>query len=251
MASVELPESQILSRYLRLKDLPSAERLREAKSVSAAKIAQDFNDGVAAFETVPRGGARGCPRTLPFRTQQDQLNHPAQGEIQERHEQRRPPLNNGRRTLRRRQLKPRSPTHDRVYAPHRVVRGQRMMQAATDIFLSWQRSTGLDGLEHDFYVRQLWDWKASADLSRMSDRGLLTYTRACAWSLARSHARSGDRLAIASGGLAMPKFPAQGLPNSDAVEADGAAISAAAVTRPASAEEILSFIPVPSAWRCW
>ena len=68
----------------------------------------------------------------------------------------------------------------------RVVRGQRMMQAATDIFLSWQRSTGLDGVEHDFYVRQLWDWKASADLSRMSEHGLLTYSRACAWSLARS-----------------------------------------------------------------
>jgi uncharacterized protein (DUF2252 family) len=80
----------------------------------------------------------------------------------------------------------------------RVVRGQRMMQAATDIFLSWQRSTGLDGLEHDFYVRQLWDWKASADLSRLSEHGLVTYTRACAWSLARSHARSGDRLAIAA-----------------------------------------------------
>ncbi len=86
------------------------------------------------------------------------------------------------------------------YGSHgeRVVRGQRMMQAASDVFLSWQRSTGLDGLEHDFYVRQLWDWKASADLARMSERGLLTYTRACAWSLARSHARSGDRLAIAA-----------------------------------------------------
>ncbi|HVV88893.1 MAG TPA: DUF2252 domain-containing protein [Solirubrobacterales bacterium] len=80
----------------------------------------------------------------------------------------------------------------------RVVRGQRMMQAATDIFLSWQRSPGLDGVERDFYVRQLWDWKASADLSRMSEHGLVTYTRACAWSLARSHARSGDRLAIAA-----------------------------------------------------
>jgi len=80
----------------------------------------------------------------------------------------------------------------------RVVRGQRMMQAATDIFLSWQRSTGLDGLDHDFYVRQLWDWKASADLARMDKRGLLAYSRACAWSLARSHARSGDRLAIAA-----------------------------------------------------
>ncbi|MFN8216810.1 MAG: DUF2252 domain-containing protein [Solirubrobacterales bacterium] len=86
------------------------------------------------------------------------------------------------------------------YATHgeRVVRGQRMMQAATDIFLSWQRSTGLDGIEHDFYVRQLWDWKASADLSRLTERGLLAYSRACAWSLARSHARSGDRRAIAA-----------------------------------------------------
>jgi uncharacterized protein (DUF2252 family) len=80
----------------------------------------------------------------------------------------------------------------------RVVRGQRMMLAAADIFLSWQRSTGLDGLTHDFYVRQLWDWKASADLARISERGLRTYTRACAWSLARAHARSGDRLAIAA-----------------------------------------------------
>jgi hypothetical protein len=80
----------------------------------------------------------------------------------------------------------------------RVVRGQRMMQAATDIFLSWQRSPDLEGVERDFYVRQLWDWKASADLSRMTENGLLTYTRACAWSLARSHARSGDRLAIAA-----------------------------------------------------
>ena len=80
----------------------------------------------------------------------------------------------------------------------RVVRGQRMMQAATDIFLSWQRSASLDGVERDYYVRQLWDWKASADLSRMTEHGLLTYTRACAWSLARSHARSGDRLAIAA-----------------------------------------------------
>jgi hypothetical protein len=73
-----------------------------------------------------------------------------------------------------------------------------MMQAAPDIFLGWQRSIGLDGLEHDFYIRQLWDWKASADLSRMTERGLLTYSRACAWSLARSHCRSGDRLAIAA-----------------------------------------------------
>ena len=80
----------------------------------------------------------------------------------------------------------------------RVVRGQRMSQAASDIFLSWQRSEGLDGEEHDFYVRQLWDWKASADLSALSEAGLHAYTRACGWSLARAHARSGDRLAIAA-----------------------------------------------------
>jgi uncharacterized protein (DUF2252 family) len=79
----------------------------------------------------------------------------------------------------------------------RVVRGQRISHAATDIFLSWQRSKGLDGKEHDFYVRQLWDWKASIDLSTIGERGLHAYTRACAWTLARTHARSGDRLAIA------------------------------------------------------
>jgi uncharacterized protein (DUF2252 family) len=80
----------------------------------------------------------------------------------------------------------------------RVVRGQRISHAASDIFLSWQRSMGLDGIEHDFYVRQLWDWKASIDLSTMSESGLHAYTRACGWSLARSHARSGDRVAIAA-----------------------------------------------------
>ena len=80
----------------------------------------------------------------------------------------------------------------------RVVRGQRMAHAAIDLFLSWQRSQGLDRREHDFYVRQLWDWKASVDLSTMSYWGLHAYTRACGWSLARAHARSGDRLAIAA-----------------------------------------------------
>ena len=79
----------------------------------------------------------------------------------------------------------------------RVVQGQRISHAASDIFLSWQRSTGLDGMKHDFYVRQLWDWKASIDLSTMSESGLHAYTRACGWSLDRAHARSGDRLAIA------------------------------------------------------
>jgi hypothetical protein len=80
----------------------------------------------------------------------------------------------------------------------RVVRGQRISQAASDIFLGWLRSKGLDGQEYDFYVRQLWDWKASADLSTLGESGLGAYTRACGWSLARAHARSGDRLAIAA-----------------------------------------------------
>jgi uncharacterized protein (DUF2252 family) len=83
-------------------------------------------------------------------------------------------------------------------AGERVVRGQRISQAASDIFLGWLRSGGLDGQRYDFYVRQLWDWKASADLSTMDEAGLHAYTRACGWSLARAHARSGDRLAIAA-----------------------------------------------------
>ncbi len=80
----------------------------------------------------------------------------------------------------------------------RVVRGQQISQAVSDIFLGFQRTRGLDGGEHDFYVRQLWDWKASADLSALSESGLHAYSRACGWSLARAHARSGDRLAIAA-----------------------------------------------------
>jgi uncharacterized protein (DUF2252 family) len=88
----------------------------------------------------------------------------------------------------------------------RVVRGQRLSQAAIDLFLGWQRSVGLDGNERDFYIRQLWDWKASIDLSRMTYNGLHAYSRACGWSLARAHARSGDRLAIAAYLGAGPSF---------------------------------------------
>jgi uncharacterized protein (DUF2252 family) len=88
----------------------------------------------------------------------------------------------------------------------RVVRGQRMDQVVSDIFLGWQQSKGLDGKQHDFYMRQLWDWKASIDLSTTSYSGLRAYTRACGCSLARAHARSGDRLAIAAYLGAGPKF---------------------------------------------
>jgi uncharacterized protein (DUF2252 family) len=89
--------------------------------------------------------------------------------------------------------------HKSPYATHgqRVVAGQRLMQAASDIFLGWHRTTGLDGHERDFYCRQLWDWKVSANLEAIAARGLVAYGNACGWTLARAHARSGDRVAIA------------------------------------------------------
>jgi uncharacterized protein (DUF2252 family) len=86
-----------------------------------------------------------------------------------------------------------------VNSGQRVVEGQRLMQASSDIFLGWIRvKEGLDGKQRDFYVRQLWDWKASIDLEVIRPRGLALYAGACGWMLARAHARSGDRIAIAS-----------------------------------------------------
>ena len=80
----------------------------------------------------------------------------------------------------------------------RVVNGQRLMQAASDIFLGWQRFAGLDGVSRDFYVRQLRDWKFSIDIATMIPRGLRLYGELCGLTLARAHARSGDEIAIAS-----------------------------------------------------
>ena len=80
----------------------------------------------------------------------------------------------------------------------RVVAGQRLMQAASDIFLGWHRLTGLDGQARDFYIRQLRDWKGSADVDTMGASVMTLYGRICAATLARAHARSGDRIAIAS-----------------------------------------------------
>lgn len=79
----------------------------------------------------------------------------------------------------------------------RVVAGQRLMQQASDIFLGWQRAAGIDGVERDFYVRQLHDWKGSLPVEEMRPSGLQLYGEVCAWCLARAHARSGDRIAIA------------------------------------------------------
>ncbi len=84
------------------------------------------------------------------------------------------------------------------HAGQRVVVGQRLMQAATDIFLGWQRITGLSGVTRDYYVRQLHDWKGGADVDRLLVTGATFYGRLCAATLARAHARWGDRIAIAS-----------------------------------------------------
>ena len=81
----------------------------------------------------------------------------------------------------------------------RVVTGQRLMQASSDIFLGWLHvEAGLDGQARDFYGRQLRDWKGSAEIERMDPQGLARYGRLCGWTLARAHARSGDRVAIAA-----------------------------------------------------
>ncbi len=80
----------------------------------------------------------------------------------------------------------------------RVVEGQRLLQASSDILLGWIRTKGVDDVERDFYVRQLWDWKLSADIEAMSPAILGIYAEMCGWTLARGHARSGDRIAIAS-----------------------------------------------------
>jgi uncharacterized protein (DUF2252 family) len=81
----------------------------------------------------------------------------------------------------------------------RVVAGQRLMQAAGDIFLGWQHTeAGLDGRARDFYVRQLRDWKFSVEIGTLRPEGLQIYAGMCGWTLARAHARSGDRIAIAA-----------------------------------------------------
>ncbi len=83
-------------------------------------------------------------------------------------------------------------------AGRRVVAGQRLMQAASDIFLGWHRAQGIDGLSRDFYVRQLRDGKGGFDPTILKPEGLGLYGRTCGWTLARAHARSGDSIAIAA-----------------------------------------------------
>ena len=78
----------------------------------------------------------------------------------------------------------------------RVVEGQRLMQASSDIFLGWHRGPGIDGTDRDFYIRQLWDWKLSGDPAQASLETLAVNGQLCGWTLARAHARSGDRVAL-------------------------------------------------------
>jgi uncharacterized protein (DUF2252 family) len=80
----------------------------------------------------------------------------------------------------------------------RVVTGQHLMQAQSDIFLGWTRVPAPDGVDRDFYVRQLRDWKFSMPIEQMIPSGLTVYAQLCGWTLARAHARSGDRIALAA-----------------------------------------------------
>jgi hypothetical protein len=80
----------------------------------------------------------------------------------------------------------------------RVVKGQHLMQATSDIFLGWQSFDGVDGVRRDYFVRQLKDWKGSASVETMTPQAMSVYAKMCGWTLARAHARSGDRVAIAA-----------------------------------------------------
>ena len=80
----------------------------------------------------------------------------------------------------------------------RVVAGQHLMQAEGDIFLGWTRASAPDKVERDFYIRQLRDWKFSVPIELMRPEGMLVYARMCGWTLARAHARSGDRIALSA-----------------------------------------------------
>ena len=80
----------------------------------------------------------------------------------------------------------------------RVVAGQHLMQAESDIFLGWTRVPGPDKVDRDFYARQLKDWKFSLPIELMIPSGMAVYAGVCGWTLARAHARSGDRVALAA-----------------------------------------------------
>jgi uncharacterized protein (DUF2252 family) len=92
----------------------------------------------------------------------------------------------------------RRPSRRSANQGERVVTGQRLMQAAGDIFLGWQRVTGPDGVVRDFYVRQLRDQKGAVVVEQMVPEGMRLYAELCGWTLARAHARTGDAIAISA-----------------------------------------------------
>jgi uncharacterized protein (DUF2252 family) len=114
----------------------------------------------------------------------------------------------------------------------RVVQGQRLTQAASDILLGWVKARGVDGKQRDFYVRQLWDQKGSAKVENMNSSALTAYARICGTTLAHAHARSGDRIAIAAymgkGGAFDEAMAAFAESYADQNERDYAALRAAA-----------------------
>ena len=85
-----------------------------------------------------------------------------------------------------------------MHEGERVVTGQRLMQASSDIFLGWLRTTPTGADEDDYYLRQLRDWKVSAEIEQLSPTSMEMYAQLCGWTLARAHARAGDRIAIAA-----------------------------------------------------
>jgi uncharacterized protein (DUF2252 family) len=116
----------------------------------------------------------------------------------------------------------------------RVVVGQRLMQAATDIFLGWIRATRSDLPAADYYLRQLRDWKYAVPIESLDATSMATYGRMCGWTLARAHARTGDRIAIAAYLGKSDKFD-QALADfaetyADRTEADHAALADAVTT---------------------
>jgi uncharacterized protein (DUF2252 family) len=116
----------------------------------------------------------------------------------------------------------------------RVVSGQRLMQAASDIFLGWQRTTVSGFGRTDYYVRQLRDWKYSAPIERMGPGEMADYGELCGWTLARAHARTGDRFAIAAYLGGSGKFEQAvagfGVSYADQTERDHAALADAAAS---------------------
>jgi uncharacterized protein (DUF2252 family) len=96
-------------------------------------------------------------------------------------------------------LAPFVPGHAYPHQGRRVVEGQRLMQAYGDILLGWKSAdVAVSGYPRDYYVRQFRDWKGSFEPAELTADQLGTYADACSWTLARAHARSGDRVAIAA-----------------------------------------------------